>query len=178
VEQLKTRANELHIASSVLFTGPVTGAAKSWLLHRCGIFVLPSENENFAISVAEAMLAGAVAIVTDQVASAEHVTAARAGLVIPAQDINALSSALGHVLDADDAELLTMGRRGRAYAEQYLSWTAFATRFLSSLEGHVLNLPTSGAVDIHVAHPVDGARRAADDLPTAEPDAGNNQRPR
>jgi len=53
----------------LLFAGEVAGANKSWLLANCGIFALPSDNENFAIAAAEAMKAGCASILSQEVAS-------------------------------------------------------------------------------------------------------------
>ena len=59
-------AERLGVASRVLFCGPLFGETK-WAAYRdADIFVLPSQNENFGNSAAEAVAAGTPAIVTDR----------------------------------------------------------------------------------------------------------------
>ena len=59
-------AERLGVASRVLFCGPLFGEAK-WAAYRdADVFVLPSQNENFGNSAAEAIAAGTPVIVTDR----------------------------------------------------------------------------------------------------------------
>jgi glycosyltransferase involved in cell wall biosynthesis len=59
-------AERLGIASRVQFCGPLFGEAK-WAAYRdADVFVLPSQNENFGNSAAEAIAAGTPVIVTDR----------------------------------------------------------------------------------------------------------------
>ena len=84
--------------------------------------MLPSENENFGIAVAEAMLAGCYVITTQQVAASEHLQAARGGTVLSVPDANLLAKALDDRLRGDRAR-----SRGAAdYARSRLTWDALA----------------------------------------------------
>jgi glycosyltransferase involved in cell wall biosynthesis len=96
---LKSRAAASGIAGSVLFTGPLYDDAK-WAAYRdADVFVLPSQNENFGNSAAEAMACGTPVIVTDQCGIAPIIDG-RAGLVIP-HDCRAIATALKLLLDDD-----------------------------------------------------------------------------
>jgi glycosyltransferase involved in cell wall biosynthesis len=95
-EQLEQGAARLAVSPRVHFCGPAFGAAK-WAAYRdADVFVLPSRNENFGNTAAEAIAAGTPVIVTDQCGIAP-LLADEAGLVVP-HDANALAAALKRVL--------------------------------------------------------------------------------
>lgn len=95
--RLKSLAVASGIADNVLFTGPLFDDAK-WAAYRdANVFVLPSQNENFGNSAAEAMVCGTPVIVTDQCGIAPIVDG-RAGLVVP-HDSRAIATALKLLLD-------------------------------------------------------------------------------
>lgn len=65
-KRLSLMAERLGVASRVLFCGPLFGEVK-WAAYRdADVFVLPSQNENFGNSAAEAIAAGTPVIVTDR----------------------------------------------------------------------------------------------------------------
>ncbi|HXT72961.1 MAG TPA: glycosyltransferase [Candidatus Angelobacter sp.] len=95
--RLKSLAVASGIADNVLFTGPLFDDAK-WAAYRdADVFVLPSQNENFGNSAAEAMACGTPVIVTDQCGIAP-VVEGRAGLVV-SHDSRAIANALKLLLD-------------------------------------------------------------------------------
>ena len=79
---LKSRAAALGIGNSVLFTGPLYDDAKWAAYQDADVFVLPSQNENFGNSAAEAMACAVPVIVTDQCGIAPIIDG-RTGLVVP-----------------------------------------------------------------------------------------------
>jgi glycosyltransferase involved in cell wall biosynthesis len=89
-------AERLGVGSRVLFCGPLFGEAK-WAAYRdADVFVLPSQNENFGNSAAEATAAGTPVIVTDRCGIApllENV----AGLVVP-HEAAAIARSLERIL--------------------------------------------------------------------------------
>ncbi len=90
--RLKSLAAASGITDNVLFTGPLYDDAK-WAAYRdADVFVLPSQNENFGNSAAEAMACGTPVILTDQCGIAPIVDG-RTGLVVP-HDSRALAAAL------------------------------------------------------------------------------------
>jgi glycosyltransferase involved in cell wall biosynthesis len=90
--QLKQLASELGLDEAVQFPGPLFGQVK-WAAYRdADVFVLPSQNENFGNTAAEAVAAGTPVIVTEQCGIAP-LLADRAGLVVP-HDAAALASVL------------------------------------------------------------------------------------
>ena len=65
----------------ISFVGTISGREKVELFRQSGLFALPSLQENFGITVAEAMASGAVPVVSDEVALSEVVRGSRAGFV-------------------------------------------------------------------------------------------------
>lgn len=69
-------------ASRILFPGWVTGADKARLLRGAAMFASPSAQENFGISVVEAMAAGVPVLVSRGVNLAPEINSANAGWVV------------------------------------------------------------------------------------------------
>jgi glycosyltransferase involved in cell wall biosynthesis len=98
---LSQTAHRLGVAPRVLFTGAIFDAAK-WEAYRdADVFVLPSQNENFGNTAAEAVAAGTPVVVTEGCGVAP-LLGGKAGIVV-AYDTSALSQALRSLLT--DAEL-------------------------------------------------------------------------
>ena len=127
IEKLKYLVAETKSVDHVVFPGWVEGEIKAALLGECALFVLISDNENYGISVAEAMAAGRAVIVNKNVYLYDQVQQARAGWVIEnEEDLDkVLSAAL-----RDDAECERRGKRGSTLVRDRLSWN----RVISQLE--------------------------------------------
>ena len=94
--QLEQMASRLGVRTRVQFAGAIFGQTK-WAAYRdADVFVLPSQNENFGNTAAEAVASGTPAIVTEQCGIAP-LLADEAGLVVR-HDSAALSGALVRVL--------------------------------------------------------------------------------
>jgi glycosyltransferase involved in cell wall biosynthesis len=94
--QLRQMAEQLGVAAEVQFCGPLFGEAK-WAAYRdADVFVLPSQNENFGNTAAEAAAAGTPVIVTQECGIAP-LLADVAGLVVP-HEARAICAALERVL--------------------------------------------------------------------------------
>jgi glycosyltransferase involved in cell wall biosynthesis len=119
---MKTRllqmAAQLGVAQRVNFTGALFGEAK-WAAYRdADVFVLPSQNENFGNTAAEAMAAGTPVVVTEQCGIAP-LLADVAGLVVP-HDAGALARAIGAVIS--DTELHARLVAGCSTVTASLGW--------------------------------------------------------
>jgi glycosyltransferase involved in cell wall biosynthesis len=118
VAELDQMATQLGVRTKVQFTGPVFGEAK-WAAYRdADVFVLPSQNENFGNTAAEAVAAGTPVIVTEQCGIAPRL-ADEAGLVVR-HDRAALSRALERILG--EAELRARLAAGCAAVTSRLGW--------------------------------------------------------
>jgi glycosyltransferase involved in cell wall biosynthesis len=111
-------AAQLGVASQVQFAGAIFGEAK-WAAYRdADVFVLPSQNENFGNTAAEAVAAGTPVVVTEQCGIAPHL-ADVAGLVVP-HDAAALAQAIDALLT--DEELHVRLAAGCVSVTARLGW--------------------------------------------------------
>lgn len=116
--RLRSLARSAGVADRVIFTGPIYDAAK-WAAYRdADIFVLPSQNENFGNSAAEAIACGTPVIVTTECGIAPMV-GGKCGLVVP-HDAGAIAAALRLILG--NAGLARRYRDGCSEVMNSLSW--------------------------------------------------------
>ncbi len=116
--KLKSLAERLGVAGSVLFTGPLYDDDKWAAFGDADLFVLPSQHENFGNTAAESVACGTPVIVTDRCGIAPLVNQ-RAGMVIP-HDVQQLRAALAVLLE--DHALQDRYRAGCAEVKRGLSW--------------------------------------------------------
>ncbi len=104
--------------------GPVFGEARSDAYRAADLFVLPSLNENFGLTVAEALAFGVPAISTTG-APWRGLAAERCGWWIP-HGPDALAATLDEAMTSPPQDLVAMGARGRAWMERDFSWRRVA----------------------------------------------------
>ena len=116
--RLQKISEELSVTQRVHFVKPLSGE-KKWAAYRdADIFVLPSQNENFGNTAAEAVAAGTPVIVTDQCGIAPLLADA-AGIVVP-HDQQQLASALRSLLE--NSSLYAKLQEGCRTATLRLGW--------------------------------------------------------
>ena len=117
-QHLTTTASRLGISGRVKFSGPLYGEDK-WAAYRdADVFVLPSQNENFGNTAAEAAAAGTPVVVTEQCGIAPLIKDV-AGLVV-AHDETSVANALERLLG--DPQLHAKFVSGCAQFTSRLSW--------------------------------------------------------
>jgi glycosyltransferase involved in cell wall biosynthesis len=79
--EMKRLAQELNLESSVTWTGMLSGDLKWGCLRAADAFVLPSHQENFGISVVEAMACGVPVLISNKVNLWREIETDKAGLV-------------------------------------------------------------------------------------------------
>jgi glycosyltransferase involved in cell wall biosynthesis len=139
-EKLEQLATQLGVRTKVQFAGPLFGEAK-WEAYRdADVFVLPSQNENFGNTAAEAVAAGTPVVVTEQCGIAP-LLADEAGLVVRHDD-TALSNAMERILK--EPELRSRLVAGCAKVTSRLGWDE-PVRDMEALYATLARRQTPGA---------------------------------
>ena len=131
--ELRRRAEALR--SPVNFWGWVDNRSPELrnIYESSGIFVLPSEAENFPIVLLEAMAAGLAIITTEGTGCAEVV--GDAGILVPVRDSRAIASALKRLVN-DPQLRQSLGAAARRRIEDNFTWGAVARRYVEEYQRH------------------------------------------
>jgi glycosyltransferase involved in cell wall biosynthesis len=92
------------------------------------VFVLPSRDESFPLSIVEAMLAGTPVVATDVGSVAEAVIDGRTGLLVRSGDPKALAAAIRKLLGDEDLRNQLAGE-ARRHARDHFTDTAMARAY-------------------------------------------------
>jgi glycosyltransferase involved in cell wall biosynthesis len=125
--EMERLADAHGVRDRVVFVGPLSGRKKIEALVDADVFCLPSQHENFGISIVEAMAAGCAVVVSEHVGIKEEILAAGAGSVTsldPARIAAALDDWLG-----DEGGRREAGTRGREFALHTYDWAPIAARW-------------------------------------------------
>ena len=144
--ELRRKAEELH--SPARFWGWLDNRSPELreLYQSAGIFLFPSEAENFPIVLLEAMAAGLAIITTEGTGCAEVV--GEAGLLVPARDSKAISLALRRLIDNPELRR-SLGDAARRRIEERFTWAAVARRYVEEYGRH---LPNGVPPALNLAH--------------------------
>jgi glycosyltransferase involved in cell wall biosynthesis len=123
--ELKALAATLHL-SRVSIEPAIYGEQKLTAFREADFFVLPTLNENFAMTVAES-LAAATPVISTRGAPWAGLEVERCGWWIE-HGIEPLATALQEAMTLPRPELHAMGRRGRAWMERDFGWEAIASK--------------------------------------------------
>jgi glycosyltransferase involved in cell wall biosynthesis len=125
---LQKLAAQLNLSHRCRWLGHVQGDAKTSLLQQADWFLLPSAAENFGIAVVEALAAGTPVIVSPQVAVADLIAGAGAGIVCPSEPAALCQILLSHFQGPSPAMRLA----ARSLAETTFSWSSVADKLETS----------------------------------------------
>lgn len=117
----------------VSFPKQVDQLEKWWLLQNVKIFLLPSDNENFAITVAEAMCAGTLCVVSHNVATSQFVSDLDSGIVLQDLSFNSLRESVEYLIEKQDRSEIRLERIKKA--QHIFDWRIFTKRILEILNG-------------------------------------------
>lgn len=95
--RLRNLVAELNLDNCVTFSGHLESIKKTDAASRADIFLLPSENENFAVAVAESISLGKPVVVSKFVAMHEFVDCHHTGITINSLDVDSLARAIEYV---------------------------------------------------------------------------------
>lgn len=143
---LQELAQQLGVAERVTFATAVNDADLAACYRACRAFVMPTrpeetllngqkhfEVEGFGITYLEAAAAGKPAIGSRSGGAAEAILDGVTGLVVDAEDVDALAAAVLH-LAADSSLVQRLGAAGRARVEQDFSAQAFTSKIVALLQ--------------------------------------------
>ena len=108
----------------VFFTGWLDGAAKAAVLQKAKLLALPSLQENFGISVVEALACGVPVLVSEHVNLAPEIRKAGAGWVVNLERA-AFLRILKEALRNED-ERISRGSAGRDFVASRFTWPTIA----------------------------------------------------
>ncbi|OLY94964.1 Glycosyltransferase involved in cell wall bisynthesis [Cnuella takakiae] len=124
--------HELGIQHQVHFPGLLLGKAKWGAFYDCTAFVLPSHQENFGISIVEAMACGKPVLISDQVNIWEEIKAADAGLV-EADTIEGVKRIFKQWIALSPEQIKVMGKNARSCVDTHFSMQPVAYRMKQAL---------------------------------------------
>ena len=133
LKQLQQKVQELNLNQVIYFHQNSNQEKIKYLYANSDIFVLPSQKETFGIVFLEAMHHSLPIITTNVSAMPELVTDGDNGLLVPVNDIEALSQAMFKLIN--DAELrITMGNNCKKKLEESYYWEQTGVQFLAAIK--------------------------------------------
>jgi poly(glycerol-phosphate) alpha-glucosyltransferase len=114
------------LQSSVFFLGPAFGQEKEDLLRSADAFILPSFSEGLPMSVLEAWSYRLPVVMTPECNLPEGF-AADAAIRIETS-VESIAEGLGTLFSMNDADLMTMGAKGRGLVEERFTWKSVASQ--------------------------------------------------
>ncbi len=130
------------IADHITHLGAVYDARKWAILSLCDVFVLPSYQENFALTVVEALRMGLPVVLSDHVNIVEDIVEAGAGLRTDLDPI-AIADVLTRVL-TDEPERSRLALNGPDLVERQFTWEVATDALLESYGSVVPALQSPG----------------------------------
>ena len=118
--------------SRVSFVGEINGPAKYAFLAGGDIYVLPSDTENFGVTVAEALASG-TPVIASQGTPWQGLERERCGRWVPI-GVEPLAVALAELMAMSDEERAAMGARGREWIARDFSWKGIGAQMKAAYE--------------------------------------------
>ncbi len=132
-EKLQAQAHDLDITDRVKFLGWKNGAELVQRYAEANLFVYSSRHEGMPNAVLEAMACGLPVLATHIAGNEELVAHKETGLLVPAEDADALRAALSELLaDADGRR--RMGAAARKRVETQYSWQRVSKEYLELMQ--------------------------------------------
>lgn len=125
--ELTELIRDLGLTDNFHFIGGVRNLPE--YLAQADIFVLPSRSEGFSNSIIEAMAAALPVVATNVGGNAEAVLDTVSGFVVPPENADALSAAIGRLV-SDPHQARTMGLAGRRLVEEKFTTDAMMRRIV------------------------------------------------
>ncbi|MEJ1964431.1 MAG: glycosyltransferase [Gammaproteobacteria bacterium] len=130
--RLKRQPGERGLASRICWTGMLKGDTKWGAYHSAEVFILPSHQENFGVSVAEALSCRVPVLISNKVNIWREVIAEKAGIV--ADDTRAgTTRLLEQWLDLSALERERMGHHGVGCFRKYFHVDSTTDRLMKTI---------------------------------------------
>ena len=143
LHRLRQLASSLALAEDVVWTGPLYGDAKWDTLRAAEAYVLPSHQENFGISVVEALACGTPVLISDKVNIWREIRNYNCGLVAP-DDVSGTTNLLRQWAARTPDETRQMAIDARRCFSHNFDLDVTSERFFSLLA-------SSRALNLHAA---------------------------
>ena len=131
LEELKGLVAERRLPR-VSFVGEINGQAKYEFLANADIYVLPSDTENFGVTVAEALASG-TPVIASQGTPWQGLEREKCGRWVPI-GVEPLVATLNELMAMSDEERAVMGARGREWIRRDFSWTGIGAKMKAAYE--------------------------------------------
>jgi glycosyltransferase involved in cell wall biosynthesis len=126
-------AAELGVEERTVFTGPIYAPDKWYAYDDADLYVLPSQHENFGITVVEAAARGTPTLFSPGVQAGRLLLDAGTGLVAN-NDVDSLATAIAQFLQRSPEDRREAGARASEFARRELSLEAMAQKLLRMYE--------------------------------------------
>jgi glycosyltransferase involved in cell wall biosynthesis len=144
MNNLRVLSSSLGIARDVIWTGPLYGSEKWNLLRAAEAYILPSHQENFGISVVEALACGTPVLISDKVNIWREIETTRSGLVAP-DDVEGCISLLKGWAALSSEEKTRMSVSAKGCFESHFDITVTSDRYFALLQGRARQQATVAA---------------------------------
>jgi glycosyltransferase involved in cell wall biosynthesis len=135
---IRRTIDELGIGERVVMAGLRSDVAR--IIRASTLVLLPSRSEAVPTVLIEAAACGRAIVATNAGGNWEALEDGRSGLLVPLDDVPALTSALVELL-GDPSRAKEMGRAGRALAEERFDAWVWAKRLNAVYEGAIAGVP-------------------------------------
>jgi glycosyltransferase involved in cell wall biosynthesis len=129
IDSLNTKISRLNLQNIFRFVGGVYGDDKWNLYKNVDFFVLPTQSENFGLSIAESLASG-TPVITTKGAPWEDLNTYNCGMWIE-RSKEELKKAILQMISLDSLSLQKMGENGRKLIEDKYSSKMMATRMMA-----------------------------------------------
>ncbi len=126
------------VSHMVDYLGVVETKTVPNLINQSRIFIYPSREEPFGLSILEAMGSGVPVVTTNVYGPSEIITEGQDGLTVDPDDVNALVEAISVLLNSEKRRV-QMGRRGRETVEKRFDIRQHLEGLLSIYQDLVVN---------------------------------------
>lgn len=123
------------VSEQIILTTDFTGEIARSVFHYCDIFVLPSHQEGFSMSVIEAMSLQKPILVTDKCNMDQVAISWNCGLVVT-DDVTGIRHGLTRLMNMGENERQELGRNGRETVREHFSWESIANKLIKLYNAH------------------------------------------